>query len=316
MTNSNKKDGESPQPTSRTGKPKSPTPSGPFNRPLIRHRRMRAQKQARDRFLYGRIIDDVVARLEAVNRTFGAVLLLGDVRLTSLLAEQLQHKFKFVIFADHTGFHNKLDVVCSEEALPFRAGSFDLVINLLSLHGVNKVPQALQVMKKSLKPDGLFITAFFGGDTLGDLRRTIYAAEDKLYNFVSPRIASMIRLEQASALLSASGFTLPVADRDIIRVSYKNLPRLYEDLRLMGETNSLADRSPAPVSRRFLAEIEAAYPATQNTRNGKTYTTYNVVFEILWLTGWSPHPDQPKPLKPGSAKTRLADALGVPEGKI
>lgn len=285
---------------------------GPFERALVRMRRGRAQKLSGDRFLYGRCVDDVVERVLDVKRSFAHTLLIGAKSATHLVADKLGAKLGHVIFSDHTAYSSGLDIICDEEALPIKPKSFDLVINLLTLQGVNQVPQALAKIKILLKPDGLFMAALFGGETLGALRHIMYGVEDQLYGRVSPRVSSMIRLDQATSLLSASGYTMPVADRDVVDVNYSSLGKLYADLRLMGETNVLSTRARIPVSRQFFDLVETQYKRGQSTETGKL----KVRFEIIWLTGWAPHPDQPKPLKPGSAKTTLADALGVQEGKL
>ena len=284
------------------------TENGPFDRDLVRQRKRRAlklaQKLSSDRFLFDRCADDVVERVLDVRRNFKNTLLIGAQDITQNIAERLVGKIGRVISIN--------DVVCNEEALPFKLESFDLVINLMTLHGVNEVPQVLVKTRNMLRPDGLFLAAFFGGETLSVLRHVMYAAEDKLYGRVSPRVSSMITLDLATSLLSSSGFTMPVTDRDVVNVTYRTLEKLYADLRLMGETNVLTVRSKTPVSRRFFSEVEALYKRDHSTETGK----FAVKFEIIWLTGWAPHPDQPKPLKPGSAKTKLADALGVQEEKL
>jgi len=284
----------------------------PFERGLVRRRRARGYNMGGDNFLYGRYADDVAARVLDVNRNFEHVLILGNADLGRLVAKKLGEKFGHIIFADHSSNPAGLDLTCDEEALPFKPESFDLVINLLSLHGVNNVPQALAFMRRLLKPDGLFIASLFGGNTLGELRHVLYAAEDEVYGRVSPRVSSMIRLDQATALLSACGFTLPVADRDVVMVMYTKLTTLYTDLRRMGETNILSARATSSVSRKFFTKVAEIYRRDHGDDAGK----YKVSFETLWLTGWAPHPDQPKPLKPGSAKISLADALGVKEEKL
>ncbi len=290
--------------------------NGPFDRTLVRRRRARAQKLTQklsaDRFLFDRCVDDVVDRILDVRRCFENTLLIGASNLTNSVAEKLGNKLGHKVYLDHTDNLVNLDVVGFEEALPFNEESFDLVINLLTLHGVNEVPKALVNTKNILKPDGLFVAAFFGGETLSTLRHVMYEAEDKIYGRVSPRISSMISLDLATSLLSSCGFKMPVADKDILNVSYGALSTLYADLRLMGETNVLTVRSTIPVSRRFFQEVEAIYKRDRQTQDGK----YPVKFEVIWLTGWTPHPDQPKPLKPGSAQIKLADALGVREEKL
>lgn len=295
---------------------------GPFDRALVRQRRGRAQRLSAvlkdGRFLYRRCAEDAAERVLDVSRNFERTLIIGDRDLAALVATRLGEKIGSIIYVDHTNCAADLDVICDEEALPFKAESFDLVINLLTLHGVNQVPQALARMKTLLRPDGFFMAAFFGGETLGALRHVIYAAEDEIYGRVSPRISSMIRLDQAASLLSASGMTMPVADRDVVSVRYSALTTLYADLRLMGETNILTDRMGVPVSRGFFKKIESIYKAQQGDAPEKYdgLGKYIVGFEIIWLTGWAPHPDQPKALKPGSAKMKLSDALGVAEEKL
>ena len=292
------------------------TKQGPFDRPLVKQRRGRAQKMSRklsgDRFLYPRIAEDAVSRVLDVSRKFKRTLLLGDKHLTRMAAQNLGAKVGALVYADFSAHANGLDVVCDEEALPFKAESFDLIINLMTLHGVNQVPTVLARLKSLLEPDGLFIGALFGGQTLSELRRAIYVAEEQIYGRVSPRISSMIQLDQTTSLLANSGFALPVADRDLITVKYTALNKLYADLRLMGETNGLLARHKAALSARFFKLVEKIY----GDEHGGASDRLNVSFEILWLTGWAPHPAQPKPLKPGSAQIALADVLGVQEGKL
>ena len=304
----------------KSTKPTEPV-SGPFDRALVRKRRGRAQRLDTElkagRFLFSRCAEDAVERFLDVSRDFEHTLIIGDRDLARQvvagLEEKLgQEKLGQVVYVDHTNHHTGLDVICDEEALPFKPESFDLVVNLLSLHGVNQVPRALVGMKTLLKPDGFFVSALFGGETLGALRHVMYAAEDEIYGRVSPRISAMIRLDQAASLLSASGFTMPVADRDVVCVAYSALDKLYADLRFMGESNVLAERMCAPVSRRFFKRVAEIYKTQHSDKLGK----YMVGFEIIWLSGWAAHPDQPKALKPGSAKIKLADALGVTEGKL
>jgi len=280
------------------------TEKGPFDCALVGRRRRRAENLSGDRFLHTRCVDDVVERVLDVKRQFQNTLLIGAPDITQNIIARLGDKI-----GQPTCVNN---VVSGKEDLPFKPESFDLVVNLLTLHAVNEVPRVLAKTRNLLKPDGLFLATFFGGETLSVLRHVMYAAEDKLYGRVSPRVSSMITLDLATSLLSSSGFTMPVADRDMVSVSYTDLGRLYADLRLMGETNVVAARARTPVSRRFFREVETIYKRDHSTAMGK----FAVKFEIIWLTGWAPHPDQPKPLKPGSAKTKLADALGVQEEKL
>lgn len=284
----------------------------PFERAVVRRRRGRGQNMGGGSFLYVRYAEDMAARILDVSRNFDHVLMLGNTGLCRQVAEMISAKYGHIVYGDHSTNPAGLGVICDEEALPFKPGSFDLVLSLLSLHGVNRVPEALARMQTLLKPDGLFIAALFGGSTLGELRRVLYAAEDEIYGRVSPRVSAMIRLDQATSLLSASGFTLPVADRDVLSVKYAKLETLYADLRRMGETNILSARHMSSLSQRFFVRADQVYKRDHCDSAGK----FIVSFETLWLTGWAPHPDQPKPLKPGSATSRLADALGVKEEKL
>lgn len=196
-------------------------------------------------------------------------------------------------------------VVAEEDALPFAPQSFDLVTSVLSLHAVNDLPGALLQIRQVLKPDGLFLAALFGGETLIELRRAFAAGESEVSGGVSPRVAPMADVRSLGALLQRAGFALPVADCERTDVRYAKFETLVSDLRALGETNALAERR-----RRFLprAVLAAALGHLQD-ETGK----FPATFEIIYLTGWSPHESQQKPLRPGSAKTRLADALGVEE---
>ena len=284
-----------------------------FDRRLVRARKARGQKLAIDPFLELRAADDIAERLLDVNRQFSSALIMGSPAISKRIIQIAGDKLGSVVQADFSSCPQGLDVICSETSLPFKPQSFDLVISALGLHKINHVPQALMGMKSLLKPDGLFIAGLFGGDTLRELRYALYAAEEMVYGQVSPRISPMITLQQAANLLQKSGFSMPVVDRDYVKVTYKTLPSLYQDLRKMGETNALIGRSRTAVSKRFFTKLEGLYKQNhldKNTGNLKAG------FDILWLTGWATHPDQPKPLKPGSAKSSLADALGVKEQKI
>jgi len=158
----------------------------------------------------------------------------------------------------------------------------------------------------------LFICAFFGGETLRELRHALYEAEDASLGRVSPRVSPMIDVQQAAGLLQKSGFKMPVIDRDFVKVSYNSLDGLFKDLARMGERNALAQRSKAGSSKGLFDKLNEIYKRDHTNKKGKL----NVGFDIIWMTGWSAHPDQQKPLKPGSATSRLSDALGVKEHKL
>ncbi len=263
-----------------------------FDAKLIARRQVRARKIDTDRFIWERVLENTRERLAVIKREFPKVLVSAPPELAALFT------------AKFTASNRQIDT-----SPPVNNGGYDLVVSLMHLHFENDVPGRLKYLTTQLKPDGFFLCGFFGGQTLARMRHILYQAEDSLYGRVSPRIAPMIRLDQAVQLLQHTGLALPVADRDVLNVSYKNLAGLYQDLRAMGQTNALVARDKRPVSRRFFKAVEALY----RSEHGDMKSRLPVCFEILWLSGWAPHPDQPKALRPGSAKTRLADALGVKE---
>lgn len=283
-----------------------------FDRRLIRARRTRGAKQSGDPFLYNRVADDAVERVLDVNRTFERCLLFGSREISEIIEDRASEKLGHVVRADHTNLATGLDLICDEEALPFAANSFDFVYSGLSLHGVNAIPKMLMDVRRLLRPDGLFICTLFGGETLRALRHAMYEAEDQSLGRVSPRISPMIDLQQAAGLLQKAGFSMPVVDRDLVRVSYGSLSGLFGDLARMGERNALIERARSGASKHLFDNLSQIYERDHKNARGKL----GVGFDIVWMTGWTPHPDQPKPLKPGSAKTRLSEALGVKEHKL
>ncbi len=202
-----------------------------------------------------------------------------------------------------------LAVVADEEFLPFRAGGFDLVASLLSLHWVNDLPGALVQIKRILKPDGLLLAALFGGATLVELRGALLAAELELDGGGSPRVAPFADLADLGGLLQRAGLALPVVDRDTITISYPDPFALMADLRGMGETNPMCQRRRRPTRRATLHRAAEIYQARHGTADGRVPAT----FQVLYMTGWHPHSSQQQALRPGSAGARLGDALGATE---
>lgn len=188
-------------------------------------------------------------------------------------------------------------------------GAFDLVTSVLSLHAVNDLPGVLVQARRALKPDGLFVAALFGGDTLTELRQSLAAAEIELLGGVSPRVAPFGDVRELGGLLQRAGFALPVADVERTIVRYPDILTLVRDLRAHGESNALVQRRRGPMSRALFAAAAAHYAAHFADSDGRLRAT----FDIVYLTGWAPHESQQQALKPGSAKTRLADALGMTE---
>jgi SAM-dependent methyltransferase len=182
---------------------------------------------------------------------------------------------------------------------------FDLIVSVLGLHTVNDLPGVLVQIRQALKPDGLFLGALFGGETLTELRQALAAAEIEVTGGVSPRVVPFGDVRDLGGLLQRAGFALPVADVERTLMRFADLPSLVRELRVMGETNPLVDRSRQPMSRRMLAAAERHYAENFADSDGRLRAT----FEIIFLTGWAPHESQQQPLKPGSAKARLADAL-------
>jgi SAM-dependent methyltransferase len=199
--------------------------------------------------------------------------------------------------------------VADEEALPFAAGCFDLVVSALSLHWVNDLPGALVQIRRCLKPDGLFLAAMFGTGTLAELRQALVQAELEMEAGAGPRVSPFVEVAEAGALLHRAGFALPVADADTVETTYADAPALMLEVRGMGEANAMLGRRKAFTRGRTLARAAALYADGFAAPQGRVRAS----FEILTLTGWAPHPAQPQPLAPGSAQARLADALGTTE---
>jgi hypothetical protein len=183
------------------------------------------------------------------------------------------------------------------------------VVSLFALQGVNDLPGTLVQIRRALRQDGLFLAALLGGSTLTELRQSFAQAEAELEGGISPRVAPFADVRDLGGLLQRAGFALPVADTDLVRVRYASPFDLLRDLRGMGLTNALSDRRRTPLRRGTLLRAAAIYAERFGDPDGRIPAT----FEILWLSGWAPHESQPKPLQPGSARMRLADALGVRE---
>ena len=204
------------------------------------------------------------------------------------------------------------DVIGDEEFLPFANGSLDMVFSNLALHSVNDLPGALIQIRRALKSDGLFIASMLGGETLWQLREVMMEAEMEIYGGVSPRVLPFADKQQMGGLLQRAGFALPVVDSHIVTVTYENVRKLMHDLRGMGESSIIEDRMKTCMRRDYLARVEALY--TQRYAEGDERIPAS--FDVIFLLGWSPHDSQQKPLKPGSAKVSLADALHTKETKL
>lgn len=249
-----------------------------------------------DSFLVREAAEGVGERLSSVKRTFH---LAADVGTRSESFSLLQHHAQEWLRPQ----------IGAQDALELPEGQLDLVISVLALHAVNDLPGLLFQIRRALKPDGLFMAALFGGDTLRELRVSLAAGESEVSGGISPRVAPFADVRDMGGLLQRAGFTLPVTDVERTTVRYRAFETLVRDLRAAGETNALAKRQKKPLTRAALAASASHYAQDHAEPDGRLRAT----FDIIYLTGWAPHESQQKPLRPGSAKTRLADALGTVE---
>jgi SAM-dependent methyltransferase len=277
-----------------------------FDRALLRRRRERALALGPETFLIDRVAADLAERLGAVLRQFDVAVDLGTPgdAVRDALAGNAAIGRLIAASPLPDG-----DVVADEEALPFREGSLDLVVSALALQFVNDLPGALIQIRRALKPDGLFLAALLGGDTLTELRQAFAEAEAEIEGGVSPRVAPFADVREMGALLQRAGFALPVTDVERLTVRYSTPLILMGELRRMGATNVLTERRRTPLRRATLKRMADIYARRFADPDGKVRAT----FEIIWLSGWAPHESQQKPLRPGSAQARLADALGTKE---
>ena len=199
--------------------------------------------------------------------------------------------------------------VLTDETLPLAEGGHDLVVSTLLLHAANDPVGQLIQMRRALSPDGLMLAALFGGQTLHELRASLAEAEVECEGGLSPRVAPMAEIRDLGGLLQRTGFAMPVADSERLTVTYASPLHLMRELRAMGETNILTARRRQTMRRATLLRACDIYAQHFGTPDGRVRAT----FEIIFLTGWAPGPDQPKALRPGSATTRLADALKAEE---
>lgn len=239
-----------------------------FDRAAYQARRARARRKGDDIFLADEAAAHIAERLSGMKRQFGRGLDLGSRKLGPYTA----HAKEWVKFTD------------DEEALPFGEKSFDLVISILSLHAVNDLPGALVQIRRALKPEGLFLAALFGGETLNELRTAFAVAESEVTGGMSPRVAPFADVRDLGALLQRAGFAKPVADVERTIVRYRELRSLFADLRALGETNVLAGRRATMLSRRLLAAVTSEYTSRFADTDGKLRAT----FDIVYLTGYAP----------------------------
>ena len=286
-----------------------------FNRAAVRHHRDRAATNlsAHD-FLFAESAERLADRLDDVTRSFPLALDLGchGGELARALGgrggiETLIQSDLSPALAALAHYKGGLALASDEEVLPFAEMSLDLILSNLSLHWVNDLPGMLVQVRQALKPDGLFLAAALGGNTLHELRTSLFEAETEVEGGISPRFSPLIDVRDLGNLMTRAGFALPVVDAETVTVSYSHPLKLLLDLRGMGETNANRDRRRTFTRRTTLIRACEIYLETHADTAGRIPAT----FEIITMTAWAPDPSQQKPLKPGSAQSQLADALGL-----
>jgi SAM-dependent methyltransferase len=268
-----------------------------FDRPLLRARQRRALALGAETFLLDHVVTELAERLSVVLRPFERAADIGTP--TDAVQRMLAGKAGSIEHIDL----GEDEVVRAPEA------SLNLAVSALALQFVNDLPGVLLQVRRALKPDGLFLAALVGGESLTELRQSFAQAESEIEGGLSPRVAPFADLRDLGALLQRAGFALPVVDSDRLTVRYDTVFDLMRDLRRMGAANALTERRRVPLRRATLLRMAEIYAERFADPDGRLRAT----FEIVWLSGWVPDPSQQKPLKPGSAKTRLADALNTKE---
>jgi NADH dehydrogenase [ubiquinone] 1 alpha subcomplex assembly factor 5 len=281
-----------------------------FDRPALRAKRDRAAAGGGFHFLFAEAVERLLDRLEDIDRRFPVALDLGcrDGALARGLAGRGGIQFlvqadpspRFVAQAAGTR------LAADPEFLPFAPASFDIVLSVLLLHWVNDLPGALLQLRRALKPDGLLLVSLLGGETLGELREALMGAELAEEGGISPRISPFADGRDLGGLLQRAGFAMPVVDSDRLTATYPDALALMRELRFMGEGNAVVERRRNFTRRATLLRAAALYSERFGQADGRIPAS----FEIVTLTGWAPHASQPQPLRPGSARTRLAAALG------
>ncbi len=257
-------------------------------------RRNRARANPDLLYLHHAAAEDVQDRLSLVNKRF------TSVAIVTPFPEIWKDAWPDAHFIPDT------------ETLALQVDAHDLVVHGLCLHWSNDPVGQLIQCRRALKPDGLMIATLFGGQTLNELRVCLSEAEVALTGGLSPRIAPMGEIRDLGALLQRAGFALPVADSTLIKGDYPSMIHLMQELRGMGEGNALAGRTRAPTRSKLFDHASTLYARHYGNPQGRILAT----FEFVTLTGWAPDESQQKPLRPGSARQRLADALAVPEIKL
>jgi len=288
-----------------------------FDHNLLRQRRLRALTafEPGSDFLIRRVSDDMADRLAVVERHFEhPVLVHGGLPHA---AEQMRAigktaEFRYIDLCAVPGIEMSRQTLAEPDYVPLEPASADLVVSPMALHVTNDTPGVLVQLRRALKPDGLLLASTPGSGTLGELRESLLAAESEITGGANARVHPFGDIRDYGALLQRAGFALPVVDIDEITVRYADKFALLRDLRAMGMTSILAGRSRKPVSKQVFLKAAEIYAERFSDPDGRIRAS----FPVIHLSGWAPHENQQKPLRPGSAKTRLADALNTPERKL
>ncbi len=278
-----------------------------FDQTLIEQRRLRAVRQAvaGADFLIDVVAEELAGRLAVVERRFDRAAVLHGVTPGVARALSATGKVGAVERVEIPGTAAEADHVATLETVPLQPGSMNLIVSPLALHLTNDTPGAFIQIRRALAPDGLFLAAIPGSGTLQELREVLLQTESELTGGASPRVVPFADVRDIGGLLQRAGFALPVTDVETLTVRYGSLFALMRDLRAMGMTNPLLNRSRAPLSRRFFLRAAEIYAERFADPDGRIRAS----FAIIYASGWAPHESQQKPLKPGSAKMRLAEAL-------
>jgi len=282
-----------------------------FDRVLLRKRRRKAVHTIETvDYLLKYAHEDIVDRLSVIMREFPIVLNLGAHHgdLTNRLKDlsTITDVFSLDSVFEMVEKNSTLGINGDEELLPFAAECLDLVVSSLSLQFVNDLPGTLLQIRQCLKADGAFVAALLGGESLTELRHVFLMAEEELYGGASPRVAPFADVRDMGHLLQRAGFALPVTDRDVLKVRFNSATHLMKELQAMGASNVLSNRSRIHNSKALFKRVDELYAEYYSDDDGRVYAS----FELIYLMGWAPHPDQQKPLRPGSGAVNLKDVFG------
>ncbi len=278
-----------------------------FDRELLQIKLHRAAPHFKSHnFLQKWSDNNIAARIALIKKEFERGIYYGHCADSFKNLEQINH-------LKHLFLSQKFnpDFIADDEFLPLGHNQIDLFISNLSLHHCNDLLGALLQINYALQPDGVFMGTLLGGETLFELRDVLQQAEIEIYGGLSPRIAPFADIKTLGGLMQRAQFALPVIDSEKVVVEYSNFQTLMYDLRYSGESNFLIERNKHAVSKKFWNRVEEIYLEKYGTDN-----KFIATFEIIFLIGWKSHDTQQKPLKPGSAKHRLADHLHVVEEKL